>query len=179
VLDDVISAVDAHTSQHIIQKCFKSDLMAGRTVIIASHAVESLADLAHRALFLEDGTVAWQGTGPELLETEYMSHLKTERSTAQAENSDIDADLNEPEPSAKRKASLANTMEADQFDVRRAPARTPRQILVEEKRDKGTVAFRHWFELMKMNGGPIYFTAFSVFTLVSVLGPVAERHLLK
>jgi ABC-type Na+ transport system ATPase subunit NatA len=75
VLDDVISAVDAHTSQHIINKCFQSPLMAGRTIIIASHAVEALAPLADQAIYLDEGRVQWQGTGPELLESEHMSHL--------------------------------------------------------------------------------------------------------
>jgi hypothetical protein len=108
-----------------------------------------------------------------------MSHLKTEKSTTSSEGLDVSGEVNEQDPSAHRKASLANSMEAERFDVRKAPAKTPRQILVEEKRDKGTVAFHHWFELMKMNGGPSYFTAFTVFTVLSVLGPVAERELLK
>ncbi|KAL7420090.1 hypothetical protein Q5752_005055 [Cryptotrichosporon argae] len=46
VLDDVISAIDAQTSKHILDHCFKSPLMAGRTIIIASHAVEALAPIA-------------------------------------------------------------------------------------------------------------------------------------
>lgn len=181
LLDDVISAVDAHTSQHIIKYCFKSSLMAGRTVIIASHAVEALAGFADRALFLEDGTVSWQGTGSELLETGYMSHLKGEKSAAssKASESGAESDGPEPEPSSKRKASLANEDEADQFEVRRAPAKTPRQILVEEKRDKGTVAAHHWIELMKMNGGPVYFSALGVFTVLSVMVPVLGRQFMK
>lgn len=77
LLDDVISAVDAQTSQHILKHCFQSSLMTGRTIIIASHAVESLAPLADKAIFLEDGTAKWQGLGPDLLESECMAHLKT------------------------------------------------------------------------------------------------------
>jgi hypothetical protein len=105
-----------------------------------------------------------------------MSHLKTEKS---ATSSETKAESKQPEPSSKRRISLANELEAEQFEVRRAPGKTPRQILVEEKRDKGTVALHHWVELMKMNGGPLYFTTFTLFTLFCVMGPVGERHLLK
>lgn len=77
LLDDVISAVDAQTSQHIIKHCFSSSLMSDRTVILASHAVESLASLAAHAIYLDDACL-WQDSGSQLLETEHMAHLKSE-----------------------------------------------------------------------------------------------------
>lgn len=37
LLDDVLSAVDAHTSQHIYTQCFLGPLMQDRTIILVSH----------------------------------------------------------------------------------------------------------------------------------------------
>ena len=34
LLDDVLSALDVHTGTWIVEKCFKGDLVQGRTVII-------------------------------------------------------------------------------------------------------------------------------------------------
>jgi ABC-type multidrug transport system ATPase subunit len=180
VLDDVISAVDAHTSQHIINKCFQSPLMAGRTIIIASHAVEALAPLADHAIYLDEGRVQWQGTGPELLESEHMSHLKSETGSSSSVLEDDSAATSEPDLThMPRKASLPSDIEETSFEVVRVPAKTPRQLLVDEDRAKGAVDFRLWSGLLRMNGGPGYFTAFILTTLISIVGPVGERQYLK
>jgi ABC-type multidrug transport system fused ATPase/permease subunit len=34
LLDDVLAALDVHTAIHIVEKCFKGDLIKGRTVIL-------------------------------------------------------------------------------------------------------------------------------------------------
>lgn len=34
LLDDVLAALDVHTATHIVEKCFKGDLLKGRTVIL-------------------------------------------------------------------------------------------------------------------------------------------------
>lgn len=180
ILDDVISAVDAHTSQHIVNKCFRSSLMTGRTIIIASHAVESLASLADHAIYLDEGRVKWEGTGPELLESEHMSYLKSELSVPGSDIEDDPSASIEPDiTKMPRKASLLSDIEADSFEVVRVPAKTPRQLLVDEDRAKGSVEFKIWSDLMKMNGGPVYFSAYISATLISVLGPVAERQVIK
>lgn len=39
LLDDVLSAVDAHTARHIYDQCLKGPLLVGRTIILVSHHV--------------------------------------------------------------------------------------------------------------------------------------------
>jgi hypothetical protein len=78
-----------------------------------------------------------------------------------------------------RKASLPSDIEETSFEVVRVPAKTPRQLLVDEDRAKGAVDFRLWSGLLRMNGGPGYFTAFILTTLISIIGPVGERQYLK
>ena len=34
LLDDVLAALDVHTSRWIVDKCFQGDLLKGRTVIL-------------------------------------------------------------------------------------------------------------------------------------------------
>jgi ABC-type nitrate/sulfonate/bicarbonate transport system ATPase subunit len=34
LLDDVLAALDVHTSKWIVDKCFKGDLLRGRTVLL-------------------------------------------------------------------------------------------------------------------------------------------------
>ena len=168
LLDDVVSAVDAQTSKHIIQHCFNSTLMAGRTIIIASHAVESLAPLASHAVFLEDGKVVWTGCGPDLLESEHMSHLKTDLDDVES----IDFTL-DPEDEKAAEARLGI------FDIRHAIPKTPKQLLVDEKRAKGAVDLHHWHDLKRFTGNNLFWTGMVALLFLGALGPVAERRVLE
>jgi ABC-type multidrug transport system ATPase subunit len=183
LLDDVISAVDAQTSQHIITHCFRSPLIAGRTVIIASHAVESLAPLAQNALFLDTGTVVWNGAGPELLESEHMTHLRTEVPEVPPTPTRGEAE----EPATHERKACVNTLNGGgsgalggaQFEVRKAIAKTPRQLIMENKRAKGTIDLKHWKDLMVFNGGKLFWIGLTAILLASCLLPVAERKTLE
>lgn len=177
VLDDVLSAVDASTGRHIIDNCFLSPEMSNRTVIIASHAVESLAPVSHQAIFLEDGTSVWQGPGSDLLASEYMVHLKSvethgtshdETAVSQGSDETIEAD-------GQKKSLKASS----NFEIKKAPAKTPRQMLVDEKRAGGVVETQYWIDLIRLCGGRLFLISFVLLTVGSILGPVAERALLR
>ena len=172
ILDDVISAVDAETSQHIVKHCFRGPLMAGRTVIIASHAVEALAPLAHRALFLDDGQVIWSGKGSDLLTSQHMSHLQAAGHPAPAE-ADTTVAVRE------RKQSLAAGDAQNPFDFKEAVPKTPRQLIIDENRAKGQVDLKHWKDLMRFNGNGGFWAGMIGLVIVGCLAPVAQRGVLR
>nr|XP_019043278.1 ABC transporter ABCC.6 [Kwoniella bestiolae CBS 10118]OCF22208.1 ABC transporter ABCC.6 [Kwoniella bestiolae CBS 10118] len=194
LLDDVISAVDAQTSKHIVQHCFKSPLLAGRTIIIASHAIEALAPLADHSVYLEDGRCMFNGTGRELLDSEYMSHLRTESRMPSRRPSRMPSmvNLSDQGESAstlelaqevakkveKNEVSEKSREQAEKFEIRMAIPKTPRQLILEEERVTGTVDIRHWYNLLALNGGGVYWTVVIVLMFVTTLTPVAERTVL-
>ena len=177
ILDDVLSSVDTSTGRHIIEHCFLSPDMSNRTIIIASHAIESLAPISHRAVFLANGTLVWTGTGPDLLATEYMSHLVSRDSvmSASGEITSIGKGVHGETPESGEQTP--KTVSA--FEIRRSPAKTPRQILVDEKRAGGVVDAHYWIELVRLCGGRLFLFTFVLLTLGSILGPVAESALLR
>lgn len=180
VLDDVLSAVDTSTGQHIIKNCFLSQSMSDRTIIIASHAVDAVAPISHHAIFLEDGTSVWQGAGRELLETEYMSHLGSRESVESPEAVLEDNTTPQTSDDGKKQGSDKMSPKAPtEFEIRKAPAKTPRQMLVDEKRAGGVVESQYWIDLIRMCGGRLFLVTFVLFTLGSIMGPVAERALLR
>ncbi|KAG6333895.1 hypothetical protein ID866_5197 [Astraeus odoratus] len=61
LLDDVLSAVDAHTAHHLYHECLKGDLMRGRTVILVSHHVQLCMSGASYIVALDNGRVIFQG----------------------------------------------------------------------------------------------------------------------
>ena len=147
--------------------------MYGRTVIIATHAVESLAPLAEQAIFLHDGMAVWQGTGPGLLESEHMAHLKTEPSTiATSETKSLGQNIE------KRRSST--NLDVEQFfEVKEALPKTPKQLIIEEQQMKGSIDMNHWLDLLRFNGSALYWITLILLTFGTCLMPVAYRRVLE
>jgi ABC-type multidrug transport system fused ATPase/permease subunit len=62
LLDDVLSALDTYTSKSIVDKLFSSDLVQDRTIVMVTHHVQLLRQVAAFIVHLSsDGTVASQG----------------------------------------------------------------------------------------------------------------------
>ncbi|CAH7666033.1 hypothetical protein PPACK8108_LOCUS348 [Phakopsora pachyrhizi] len=68
LLDDVLSAVDAHTARHIVEHCFKGPLMKDRTLIIVSHHVQLCSSVASQIVFLENGGIGFCASSEEFLQ---------------------------------------------------------------------------------------------------------------
>ncbi|KAF8171621.1 P-loop containing nucleoside triphosphate hydrolase protein [Mycena galopus ATCC 62051] len=67
LLDDVLAALDVHTAQWIIVKCFGGDLIENRTVILVTHNVALARPIADFVVtFGSDGKVRSQGSVSEL-----------------------------------------------------------------------------------------------------------------
>ncbi|KZV93631.1 hypothetical protein EXIGLDRAFT_835559 [Exidia glandulosa HHB12029] len=68
LLDDVLAALDVHTSKWIVDKCFKGGLLRNRTVILVTHNIPLVADIAAFVVSLSpDGRVVGRGTVAEVL----------------------------------------------------------------------------------------------------------------
>ncbi|OAD76740.1 hypothetical protein PHYBLDRAFT_185838 [Phycomyces blakesleeanus NRRL 1555(-)] len=61
LLDDCLSAVDAHTAKHLYEYCLNGPLMKSRTVILVTHHVSLCIKAAAYVVALLDGEVAAQG----------------------------------------------------------------------------------------------------------------------
>lgn len=63
LLDDVLSALDVHTAKWIVDKCFRGDLIRGRTVLLVTHNVALVAPISGYAMELNSvGKVIRQGS---------------------------------------------------------------------------------------------------------------------
>ena len=78
LLDDVLSAVDAHVGRHLVDQALGATLVAnGRTVLLASHQL-SVIDRADRVLILRDGHVAFDGTPASCRASEAFAAIRGE-----------------------------------------------------------------------------------------------------
>ncbi|PBK67602.1 P-loop containing nucleoside triphosphate hydrolase protein [Armillaria solidipes] len=67
ILDDVLAALDVHTSKWIVQKCLQGNLISNKTVILATHNIALVEPIAEFAVSLKNGRVVSQGTLKTLL----------------------------------------------------------------------------------------------------------------
>ncbi|KAF5314793.1 hypothetical protein D9758_017505 [Tetrapyrgos nigripes] len=62
LLDDVLAALDVHTSKWIVDKCLKGDLIRGRTILLVTHNIVLTQPIAEFVISIKDGRVASQGS---------------------------------------------------------------------------------------------------------------------
>ncbi|KAF9257847.1 multidrug resistance-associated ABC transporter [Marasmius fiardii PR-910] len=67
LLDDVLAALDVHTAKWIVEKCFKGDLLKGRTVLLVTHNIPLTAPLADFVVSVRDGKIESQGSADIVL----------------------------------------------------------------------------------------------------------------
>ena len=61
LLDDILSAVDAQTAQHIVHQCLAGDLLRGRSVVLVTHQTELCLPVVHHVVRLLDGQIEYSG----------------------------------------------------------------------------------------------------------------------
>ncbi|KAI9251679.1 P-loop containing nucleoside triphosphate hydrolase protein [Helicostylum pulchrum] len=69
ILDDCLSAVDAHTAKHLYENCLTGDLMKHRTVILVTHHVGLCLSGAAYIVAMKDGEVIEAGSPKALLKS--------------------------------------------------------------------------------------------------------------
>ncbi|KAJ6611201.1 hypothetical protein B0H10DRAFT_2165893 [Mycena sp. CBHHK59/15] len=63
LLDDVLAALDVHTSNWIVDRCFNGDLVSGRTIILVTHNVALVKPFAQFAVSIGmDGRISGRGS---------------------------------------------------------------------------------------------------------------------
>ncbi|XP_073740443.1 ATP-binding cassette sub-family C member 12 isoform X1 [Callorhinus ursinus] len=66
LLDDPLSAVDAHVGKHVFEECIKK-MLRGKTIVLVTHQLQFL-ESCDEVILLEDGEICEKGTHKELME---------------------------------------------------------------------------------------------------------------
>ncbi|OGM48413.1 hypothetical protein ABOM_003432 [Aspergillus bombycis] len=125
VMDDIFSALDAHTGRHVYKNALTGDLARGRTRIIATHNVELCLPDADYVVHLNNGTAEYTGkvTGLQTRGPEFLPALEDQRS-------------HEAAPTA---------VELED--------RKPRSFIMEEKRETGALQSSIYQTYLRAGGG--------------------------
>ncbi|KAH8087167.1 multidrug resistance-associated ABC transporter [Cristinia sonorae] len=188
-LDDVLSAVDAHTAHHLFYECLKGDLMRGRTIILVSHHVQLCAPGASYIVALDNGRVQFQGSREAFQTSGVLNTLSQSNAT---DPSDIKEETQVPsvEEVADEKVQDASTGQDSETSSTVAPTTTtagdakpetkaPRRLVEEEKRAVGRIGRDIWMTYIKACGGVLYWTTFGFSLVIAAASPVLENGWLK
>uniref|UniRef100_G3UKQ2 ATP binding cassette subfamily C member 12 n=1 Tax=Loxodonta africana TaxID=9785 RepID=G3UKQ2_LOXAF len=66
LLDDPLSAVDAHVGKHVFEECIKKTLR-GKTIVLVTHQLQFL-ESCDEVILLEDGAICERGTHTQLMQ---------------------------------------------------------------------------------------------------------------
>ncbi|TFK48986.1 P-loop containing nucleoside triphosphate hydrolase protein [Heliocybe sulcata] len=190
LLDDVLSAVDAHTAHHLYHECLKGDLMRGRTVILVSHHVQLCAPGASYIVALDNGRVQYQGDHDSFRTSGVLNTLIQSNTADSSDEKDegpaatVEEEVEELQPqssSATELNSEASSTDATNVDSEIKPEKkkSPRKLVEEEKRAVGRIGRDIWLTYVKACGDQWYWLLFGFALLLATLSPVFENGWLK
>ncbi|KAH9945600.1 hypothetical protein B0H21DRAFT_822934 [Amylocystis lapponica] len=95
LFDDVLAALDVHTARWIVERCFKGDLIRGRTVLLVTHNVAMASPIADFVVSLgSDGRLSSQGSLSKALAKD--KKLSAEVAEESEEVTKADQEVDEP-----------------------------------------------------------------------------------
>lgn len=187
LLDDVLSAVDAHTAHHLFFECLKGDLMRGRTVILVSHHVQLCAPGASYIVALDNGRLQFQGARDDFMSSGVLKSLSQSGVTDPADEKEetlvhaveeiAEKDKHTGSHSAEDSETSSTTaaVEETKPEVKKAP----RRLIEEEKRAVGRISQDIWMTYLGACGSWVFWVLFALTLGLGAGGPVAENWWLK
>jgi len=151
LLDDVLSAVDAHVGATIFQECIQG-LLSDKTIVLVTHAIQYLPS-CDSILVMDKGKIVESGQYAELLAT--GTHMKklvdifseeaiegdTERSSEQKGQKEVEGADKDTDSGAESTAKTGVEDDEDGHD-----------LTGEEARLEGSVARRVYTDYLRMTG---------------------------
>jgi ABC-type multidrug transport system fused ATPase/permease subunit len=166
LLDDPLSAVDAHVGEHLFTQAIAGEICEGKTRILVTHHVHVLAR-CDRVVVMDHGTVKHQGTYQELIDegVDFAGAVdvsKTQASTVD-ETGVGNGDKAENDDKKKKKKSQGKE---DKVAQKKAGA----TLVKEEEREKGEVSSNVYLRYARSGG-----ICIAIFVLIiQALGRTAE-----
>ncbi|OWZ29769.1 ATP-binding cassette transporter [Cryptococcus neoformans AD2-60a] len=173
ILDDVLSAVDAHTARHLYEQILQGPLIQGRTVILVTHQVNLVSPAAEMVIMLDNGIVTAAGSPSELaasgaleLSEDGSDKASASASTAASttlragSGSSVEHDINDPyiedqldSPAEEELAEQQKQVNANRAAQTDETVRLGKQLVAAETSSQGTVQSATYMLYFKALGG--------------------------
>ncbi|KAG8864753.1 hypothetical protein FRB96_003338, partial [Tulasnella sp. 330] len=139
LLDDILSALDVHTSRWIVDKCLHGDLIEGRTVLLVTHNIGMTAPLADFVVTVgSNGRVTSQDSIPEALSKD-LELREAAQETTEVEKKE-DQVVDDKAPAKEKKPSG--------------------QLIANEETAEGRIVWSAFTFFFSGFGGPLFWMTF-------------------
>jgi ABC-type multidrug transport system fused ATPase/permease subunit len=145
ILDDCLSAVDAHTAKHLYDKCLMGPLMNTRTIILVTHYVALCMGGADYIVALKEGEVLGSGSPADMLKSGALGEELSRSKNAKLDSSEEEAVEGAIPTVPKTMAKKANNGGG--------------KLVQEEERAEGGVSWSVYQTYIKASGGPFVWAA--------------------
>ncbi|KAF9459133.1 multidrug resistance-associated ABC transporter [Collybia nuda] len=176
LLDDVLSAVDAHTADYLYHECLKGELMCGRTVILVSHHVQLCTPGASYVVALDNGRLQFQGDRELFQSSSVMRNLvhSTDLTGGGEDTVTGPGGVTRVKELNLDITSTSGTVTPEPSLIK-SEKREPRKLIEEEKRAVGLISRDVWRTYFKACGNGWYWSLFLLVVFVASLSPVLEN----
>ncbi|CAL8381916.1 unnamed protein product [Arctogadus glacialis] len=173
LLDDPLSAVDAHVGKHIFEECIKRELV-GKSIILVTHQLQCM-QFCDNVLLLEEGEILEAGRHEELMNgkgpyAQLISSYQLEQSTVQLQQENaVDQPFVEPHQT-NGVVNQAFDISDEMDDVSMSDKKIQEgdgQLIIKEFSSQDSISWRTFHAYCQALGG--YFLAVAVLLLYVVL----------
>ncbi|KAJ1736287.1 Transporter of the ATP-binding cassette (ABC) [Coemansia biformis] len=187
IMDDCLSAVDAHTAKHLYENCLMAPSMAERTRILVTHSVGLTIGGASAVVVVHDGQIAAAGSPAEVLQSGKLSEDTLRTANEEQQQSPHPVALEDELAAGKgkvpdqggplRNAAIGSlidgTADAETRVGRAADSTAPRsaaecdgRLVSEEEWSRGHVQWSVYYQYIRASGGVALWTALAMLFLV-------------
>ncbi|CDS14473.1 hypothetical protein LRAMOSA06642 [Lichtheimia ramosa] len=174
ILDDCLSAVDAHTAKHLYEQCLMGELLRSRTVILVTHHVSLCIKGADYVVAMREGQVEASGKPADVIATGALGEdfsLLEDSSDEETCGSTVIMPTTDSSPSSS--GSNKKPATTTQQSTTKNDNGNGGKLVLEEKRAEGSVSWKVYSVYFYASGGFIFWLAvllFFVSTQVSIMG---------
>ncbi|KAM7146748.1 ATP-binding cassette sub-family C member 12-like isoform 3-T4 [Macrochelys suwanniensis] len=189
LLDDPLSAVDAHVGKYIFEKCIK-EALKGKTVVLVTHQLQYL-EFCDEVILLEDGEIYERGTHKDLMKekgryAQLIQNLYMEQ--AKDPENILTGSMTEPTSETQNKSDSSGSsyggvenpafVMSDEEIIIKEPERDPQkgnntapvnQLVRKEEKQEGSVTWKTYHAYIKASGGFIL-SSFVVLLFILMIG---------
>lgn len=164
LLDDPLSAVDAHVGRQIFEECIRKTLR-GRTVVLVTHQLQYL-EFCDQIILLEGGQICENGTHSELMQKkERYAHLVQQMRVEATQDLLLDTAKPAEKLQAEGQPQATSKQDSRGEDADNGSA-LEHQLTKKEEMEKGSLSWRVYHSYIQAAGGYVVFIP--VFLLVAM-----------
>ncbi|KAJ1992782.1 hypothetical protein GGI25_003330 [Coemansia spiralis] len=187
LIDDCLSAVDAHTGKHILNSCLlgQTHLMIGRTRVLVTHHVGCLPHCDFVAV-IKDGCVAMSGSPEHIMRMGYNFSAELEKDTSHghegppkttdAADADGSGSVNDMKAEDEYNAARLEELAAQRGIAPVNTSELEGMLVEDEEREQGYVRPEIWLDYMRMCGPWWYWATVVFFTFVGRFASIAQDY---